>query len=396
MIKGFRRFASRYLIADAAPLSPAERRRSTLAAFLGMLLIQAVLVVLPGDPAQRQLLAPLGASCVLLFALPHSPLGQPWSTAGGLLLPALIGWLCGIWLAPTWLAVAAALALAIWLMAGLRCLHPPGGAMAVLFASLPATATTDLYTALFNTVAVLFAALAINTLLPGRLWPQCASAPPPAVDPARPVGEIGHADLQYALAEIDSYLDISEEDLVRVYELATGHAFRRHERRTVGEIMRRDVPSVEFATELNEAWRLLREQRSALLPVVNRARHVIGLVGADDFLRHVVPDGSQRLADNVRRLLRPSPTPYAEQPEVVGQIMRHEVPVLRDGDGIGHAAALLLRHPAWAALPVVGPDKKLVGLLRQGDLLAALYHGQKSGAAHLDGTTARYRDPTCA
>lgn len=390
MIQGFRRFASRYLIADAAPLSPAERWRSTLAAFFGMLLIQTVLMVLPGDPAQRHLLAPIGASSVLLFALPHSPLGQPWSTGGGLLLPAAIGWLCGYWLAPGWLAVAAALALAIWLMAWLRCLHPPGGAMAVLFATLPAG---ELNVAACNVVAVLFAALAINTLLPGRQWPQCATAPAPA--PGQPPAcAIGHADLQYALSEIDSYLDISEDDLVRVYDLATGHAFRRHEQRTCGEIMTTGVASVDFATELNEAWRLLRDQRCPALPVVNRARHVIGLVGTDDFLRHVVPDGSQRLADNVRKLLRPSPTPYADQPEVVGQIMRGDVVVLRSTDGIGHAAALLSRHPALPAIPVVGPDKKLLGMLGQGDLLAALYHGQKSGAALRDGPSGGDRDQT--
>lgn len=391
MIKGFRRFASHYLIADAAPLSPAERWRSTLAAFFGMLLIQAVLLVLPGNPAPRHLLAPIGASSVLLFALPHSPLGQPWSTAGGLLLPAAIGWLCGYWLAPAWLAVAAALALAIWLMASLRCLHPPGGAMAVLFATLPAG---ELNVAVFNVIAVLFAALAINTLLPGRQWPQCATTPAPAADKARPTHDISHADLQYALGKIDSYLDISEEDLVRVYDLATGHAFHRHEQRTVGELMTTGVTSVDFATELNEAWRLLRERRCAVLPVVNRARHVIGLIGTDDFLRHVPPDGSQRLADNVRKLLRPSPTPYAEQPEVVGQIMHSEVPVLRSSDGIGHAAALLLRHPALPGIPVVGSDKKLLGLLHQSDLLAALYHGQKSGAARREGSTGRYVDQT--
>ena len=82
-----REFAQRYLIPDAAPLSPAERWRSTLAALLGMLLIQGILAVLPAQPGISYLLAPLGASSVILFVLPHSPLAQPWSLVGGLFFP---------------------------------------------------------------------------------------------------------------------------------------------------------------------------------------------------------------------------------------------------------------------------------------------------------------------
>ena len=85
------RFARRYLVADAAPLSRAERLRSAVAALAGLLIYEAVLLVLPVAPEARRSLAPLGATAVILFTLPHSPLAQPWSVAGGLLLPALTG-----------------------------------------------------------------------------------------------------------------------------------------------------------------------------------------------------------------------------------------------------------------------------------------------------------------
>lgn len=84
-------FAHRHLLPDVTPLSSQERRRSVGAALLGMLLIQGILAVIPASGSVRQLLAPLGATSVILFALPHSPLGQPWSVAGGLLLSALAG-----------------------------------------------------------------------------------------------------------------------------------------------------------------------------------------------------------------------------------------------------------------------------------------------------------------
>lgn len=376
-----RRFASRYLIADAAPLSSAERWRSSLAGLFGMLLIQGVLTVAPVAPAYHHLLAPLGASSVILFALPHSPLGQPWSTAGGLLLSGLIGLLCGHWISPNWLAVACALGMSIWLMAKLRCIHPPGGAMAIVFASLTPDGS-EAGIILLNIGAALFAALAINSLLPGRRWPQCAPAtatPPPPVE--RETEGIAHADLQYALREIDAYLDISEEDLVQVYDLATRHALQRHDQLTCSDIMQAATGHLEFATELDTAWQRLRQQTLHSLPVVDRSQRVIGLLSADDFLRHIAPQANGRLAEQVRRLLRPSRSNHSDRPEVVGQIMNSHFPLARAEEPVSQLAARLLDGRLPACIPVVGDDGKLLGVISQKALLANIYHHQAARQA---------------
>lgn len=376
-----RRFASRYLIADAAPLSSAERWRSSLAGLVGMLLIQGVLAVAPVAPPYRHLLAPLGASSVILFALPHSPLGQPWSTAGGLLLSAGIGLLCGHWISPNWLAVASALGLSIWLMAWLRCIHPPGGAMAIVFATLTPNGG-EAGTVLLNIGAVLFAALAVNSLLPGRRWPQCApAAANPAPQTERETEGIAHADLQYALQEIDAYLDISEEDLVQVYDLATRHALQRHDQLTCGDIMQAATGHLEFATELDTAWQRLRQQATHSLPVVDRGQRVIGLLGADDFLRHIAPQGNGRLAEQVRQLLRPSRGSHSDRPEVVGQIMNSHFPLARADEPVSQLAARLLDGRLPACIPVVGEDGKLAGVISQKALLANIYHHQAARQA---------------
>jgi len=317
------RFANRYLLADAMPLSALERWRAALAAFCGMLVIQGILAVLPGAPAGHGLLAPLGATAVILFALPHSPLGQPWPVMGGLVISALTGLLCGAWIQPVWLAIALSLGIAVWLMSWLRCLHPPGGAMAVLFASgAAAMHGQGMAIVALNVVAAVAAALAVNAAVPGRRWPQCAPHMPSA-RPRHQVPRTGirHDDLRFALSRIDSFLDISEEDLVQVYELAIGHAAQRHDQRICADIMTTDVISVEFGTELNEAWQLLRQHHFKVLPVIDRGQRVIGLLSADDFLHHVAPDQGDAIAVNIRRLLRPTPSPYSSKPEVVGQIM---------------------------------------------------------------------------
>jgi CBS domain-containing membrane protein len=380
-MNSLREFTQRYLIPDAAQLSPAERWRSTLAALIGMLLIQGILAVIPAQPGISYLLAPLGATSVILFVLPHSPLAQPWPLVGGLLLPAIIGLLCGTWIQPAFLAVAIALALAIWVTAWLRCIHPPGGAMAVVFALAASQQPVSLVTALLNVGAVLIAVLVVNNIIPGRHYPQFAPKTPATPTPRTQRGSIRHEDLQYALEKIDTYLDISEEDLVRVYDLATNHAHQRHEQRICAEIMTTEVVSVEFGTELNEAWTLLQNHKLHGLPVVDRSKRVIGLLTLDNFLRHVKPEVDQGIGDNIRRLLRPTPSAYSDKPEVVGQIMSERFTVVRSADSISQTVSLLAASNHPVILPVIDENERLAGVISQTDLLAAIYQKQAATAA---------------
>lgn len=75
----------------------------------------------------------LGASAVLVYGAPRSPLAQPRNLIGGHMLSALIGVLCFQLLHPIpGLAEAVAVASAIALMHLTRTLHPPGGATALI------------------------------------------------------------------------------------------------------------------------------------------------------------------------------------------------------------------------------------------------------------------------
>lgn len=85
-------------------------------------------------PALPFLIAPLGASAVLVFCVPASPLAGPWAVIGGDLLSAAIGLAIGHLIDTPWLAGGVAVGLAIVVMNLARCLHPPGGACALLCA----------------------------------------------------------------------------------------------------------------------------------------------------------------------------------------------------------------------------------------------------------------------
>jgi CBS-domain-containing membrane protein len=74
------------------------------------------------------LMAPFGASCVLLFSVPSSPLSQPMNVVGGHLVSSAIGVLLSLFVTPTPMALGLSVALAIVFMALLNVTHPPAGA----------------------------------------------------------------------------------------------------------------------------------------------------------------------------------------------------------------------------------------------------------------------------
>ena len=173
------------------------------------------------------IVAPLGASAVLVFAVPASPLAQPWPVIGGNTISALIG--VAIWRLipdPT-VAAGLAVAAAILAMSLLRCLHPPGGA-AALTAVIGGAAVHEagwsfaLVPVALNSVALVVAGLAFHRLT-RRSYPHHPPAPVPAVRPAA----IQPADIDAALAEMHESFDIAREDLDQLVARAQAHAAAR-------------------------------------------------------------------------------------------------------------------------------------------------------------------------
>ena len=170
--------------------------------------------------------ASMGASAVLLFAAPHGAFSQPWPVFGGHVVSALIGVSCARWLGgDLMLAAALAVSLSIAAMYTLRCLHPPGGATA-LYAVLGGEAVHALgYGYLFspvllNALVLLAVAVAFNYPFAWRRYPQVWHRRVAAVDEPGEKHMIPHSSLVYALSQIDTFVDVSEEDLQRIYALA--------------------------------------------------------------------------------------------------------------------------------------------------------------------------------
>ncbi|MFD0934412.1 HPP family protein, partial [Methylobacterium trifolii] len=82
----------RRLVPEPTPLSLRERVRSAAGALIGILATGLISrAALGAEAALPAMIAPMGASAVLLFVVPASPLAQPWSILGGNLVAALVG-----------------------------------------------------------------------------------------------------------------------------------------------------------------------------------------------------------------------------------------------------------------------------------------------------------------
>ena len=78
------------------------------------------------------LVASMGASVMLVIAIPNSPLTQPYALVMGHIMPATIGVLCAMLPLSMALQAATCIGLSLGMMYVLRCLHPPGGAASLV------------------------------------------------------------------------------------------------------------------------------------------------------------------------------------------------------------------------------------------------------------------------
>ena len=119
----------------------------------------------------------------------------------------------------------------------------------------------------------------------------------------------------------------------------------------------------------------MRGHKVASLPVLNRARRVIGIVTQGDFLEHGGLDDYRGVRHRLRQFLRPSGLTHTEKAEVVGQIMRSK-PVTARLDTPIVDLVPLMADVGFHHIPIVDEDERFAGIVTQSDLVAALYESR--------------------
>jgi CBS domain-containing membrane protein len=172
------------------------------------------------------LVAPIGASAVLAFAVPASPLAQPWPVVGGNTVSALVGLAVAALVPQPAVAAGVAVAAAILVMSLLRCLHPPGGAVALLAVlGGPVVGLGFAFVPVALDSALLVGAAWLFHRLSGHAYPHRADARTAQRELERE--GLRAADIERAIAELGETFDIAPEDLERLVARAEHHAAAR-------------------------------------------------------------------------------------------------------------------------------------------------------------------------
>ncbi len=225
-----------YLGIERSTTSHGEKLISALGAFLGILAVYwGTRWCFPDGfmhtAGTLLMVTSMGASAVLLFAVPQGALSQPWAVMGGHLLSAFVGVTCQeLFPDQTW-TPALAVGLAVGVMHYARCIHPPGGATAL--AAVIGGAEIYrleywylLFPILVNVASIMLMAIAFNALFPWRRYPAHLvkrKIVKPAVASERQF-ELTQEDFSAAMEQLNSYVDITSENLTQLLELAKQHA----------------------------------------------------------------------------------------------------------------------------------------------------------------------------
>ena len=305
-------------------------------------------------------IAPMGASSVLLFAVPASPLAQPWNVVIGNTIAGVIGVSCALFIAEPTLAFSLAVALTIFLMMSTDSLHPPSGAVAIT-AVMGGESIHQLgyafvfYPVLLNSILLLIVAVIYNRML-GKQFPQVAQINTRSKDPT-PTQKvtIQPQDIKDALADQTELLDISEYDLQKIILKAQENANARQ----VGDylcqdIMSKDVIFLHAEDDIHKALDKFKRVNLMSLPVVNVDNELVGTLA----LYEVV------------EWFKGSTDVHASWQYLVKQIMNLQVVTVQPQQPIQDLIPYFVER-SFNYIPVVD-GKKIVGIISRADMIAAM------------------------
>jgi CBS domain-containing membrane protein len=356
-----------------------ERLRSGLGALFGIAVTGALAHrMLGGDLSVPFLIAPMGASAVLLFGVPASPLAQPWSIIGGNLISATVGVTAAMWIPDPVPAAAVAVGVAICAMFTLRCVHPPSGAVA-LTAVLGGPAVHALgYEFVLAPVALQSVLLLGSALVyhaaTGHRYPHVARVPKVPGPVAAQAG-FTRADLDAVLSDRDELLDIDTDDLETILRDAEIRAYARSfGELTCADVMSGNVVSITPSTTVGEARSLLKRHDVKALPVVDAQRRVKGIVTRAD----LADEGRERhplrlVAHALARAFRP----HAEAGQPVSALMTTQVLTVAATTPIVELVRIFAGR-GHHHVPVVDGERRLAGIITQADLISGLYQQAKT------------------
>ena len=378
----------RYLTIDPVNLSLKVKLLSVITCFCTIFFIALITKIFAFGAEAPMIVASMGASAVILFFIPNSPLAQPWPFVGGQLFSALIGMACALNIVETASAAAVAVGGAVLVMLIMRCLHPPAAAtsLAPIMAGEPITSLGYSFVLVpvgINVAVMLLIAIVVNRWVLKRDYPSRLPVAEPLnqhhsiTEPSHKIG-LSEQDLELALKELDVFVDMTHADLSKVLTQAELNTFQRIRGDiSCADIMVKTVDTVEFGTEVEDAWKIMQSHKLKAIPVIDRARRVIGIITWHDFFKFINLGVYESFQEKFRNFIRRTANITSTKPESVGQIMTTSVIILPETAHIAELIPLMSIH-GNRQIYIVNTDHRLVGMVFQANLIAALYNDKLS------------------
>jgi len=376
----------KYLTIDPVNLSIKFKLLSLLACFCSIFFIALITKITFPWPNHPMIVASMGASAIILFFIPGSPLAQPWPFVGGQLVSAVVGVACAVNITETSTAAATAVGGSILLMLIMRCLHPPAAATSLTPIMAGESLTSLGYSFVFvpvaiNVLSMLFLAIVINRFIMKRNYPSALPVKKEinqrhnVIEPSHRVG-FSEQDLSAALEKNDVFIDMTHAELSQLLTQVELNTFKRIKGSiSCADIMIKDVIAVEFGTEVEEAWNIMRIHKLKAMPVIDKARRVIGIITWNDFFKFIDLNAYESFQDKFRHFIRRTVNITASKPEAVGLIMTSSVVALPDSTHISELIPLMSLH-GIRQIPIINSEQRLTGMVYQANLIAALYNEQ--------------------
>ncbi len=372
-----------YIRIGTTPPSPIPLWKQWLTAlmcFIAILLTSAVthLTNLGQTPI---LVASMGASAMIMLAIPSSPFAQPWAFVGGQLVSALIGVTVACYVPDTILAPAVAVGLAVLIMQHLRCLHPPGAAtvLAPVLSNLQPS-QPDFSFVLnplgINVTMILILVLLINRLMLRHDYPARPLPDKTSQNSITYLAGVSPTDIIQATHDTQQIIDVSSEELSQIFtRLQLMNYAKHHQLPICRDIVQRGIITVDYATEVESAWLTMDKHGLNALPVLDRSRRIIGMVTRYDFLKHLQLNPHESLYDKWSAFIKPTTGLYSNKPEAIGHIMNRKVKSVPASASIIELIPLVINE-GHHHIPVVDDENRFVGMIFLRQLVSELFGHQ--------------------
>jgi len=193
-------------------------------------------------------------------------------------------------------------------------------------------------------------------------------------EPKRP----GRTDFQQALQSMDTYIDITVDDLMALTQRAEQYASRRAtEAIGVRRVMGQPVHTVHPQTPLTDAAHLMVSERISGLPVVDDDGRLVGIITEADFLRALgVPTHQphhtlwQTLESLFSHLARHGDL-EAPDSAVTEHMVKNVVSVSPDQDL--HGVIEVMKHNNVKRVVVCDSERRVLGMVTRSDLVRIFF-----------------------